>query len=236
MAPLIALMMAPPRPVAVMIHGAGGGGWEYRFWRPVFERAGYRVVAPDLMPSKKGLAATTFDDYVAQIVRVSGSRPAVMIGASMGSVLVLKAAEKVRPRTLVLVCGATPAGVGPSTVRAKPYPSIIRWKNGPYSDTVASMPDSDEATRRYAHPRWRDESGSVLNTMAKGVRVARPRVPALVVIPEADDTVAPDRQRALAAWAKADTHAYAGMSHVGPLLSRRATEVAKAVASWIKAR
>jgi pimeloyl-ACP methyl ester carboxylesterase len=40
------------RPVAVMIHGAGGGGWEWDAWRPVFEHGGWDVIAADLMPSK----------------------------------------------------------------------------------------------------------------------------------------------------------------------------------------
>src|SRR5579862_8363577 len=86
----IAVATVIARPVAVMIHGAGGGGWEYKFWKPVFEKAGYRVVTPDLMPAQGGLAKTTFQDYVDQIVAAGGEHPSVLIGASMGGVLVLK--------------------------------------------------------------------------------------------------------------------------------------------------
>jgi pimeloyl-ACP methyl ester carboxylesterase len=231
----LACMTSAPKSVAVMIHGAGGGGWEYRSWRPVFEKAGYRVVAPDLMPAKGGLAKTTLEDYVAQIVKASGPRPAVLIGASMGGVLVLKAAEKLKPKAVVLVCSTSPAGVG-ERKPAKPYPEIIRWAGGPYADTVASMPDGDEGTRRFAHPRWRDESGAVLNAITQGVTTSKPKCPVLVVIPETDDTIAPAEQQKLATWAKADTLRYAGMSHVGPLLSRRGAEVAAAVVGWLRAR
>lgn len=201
----------------------------------MFEKAGYKVVAPDLVPTSKGLAKTTFDDYVNQVVKSGGSRPHVLVGASMGGVLVLKAAEKLKPRTLVLVCSALPQGVGVTNVR-EPYPEIIKWANGPYADTVSSMPDSDEATWKFAHPRWRDESGAVLNAIAKGITVAKPTCPTLSVIPEADDTITPENQQALAKWADADTHRYKGMSHVGPLLSKRATEVAQAVLSWVRKR
>jgi len=230
----VAPFVVPEKPVAVFIHGAGGGGWEYKFWQPVFEKAGYRVVAPDLMPAKGGLEKTTFDDYVQQVVKAGGSKPEVLVGASMGGVIVLKAAEKLQPRTLVLVCSALPAGI---TIRKQkePYPAIIKWANGPYSDTVSSMPDSDEATWKFAHPRWRDESGAVLNEMLNGIAVAKPSCPVLSVIPEGDDTVTPEDQQALAKWAGADTHRYKDMSHVGPLLSKRATEVAEAVLSWLKA-
>lgn len=227
--------MAVAKPVAVMIHGAGGGGWEYKYWKPVFEKAGYRVVVPDLIPVKGGYAKTTFDDYVKQIVIASGPRPAVLIGASMGGVLVLKAAEKLKPKALVLVCSTSPA-IGVMSPPKEDYPAVVRWKGGPYKDTVDSMPDSDEATRRYAHPRWRDESGAVLKAIALGVKVEKPACRVLSVIPEADDSIAPAKQQELAAWCGADTIRFAKMSHVGPLLSKRGGEVARAVLEWLRAR
>jgi pimeloyl-ACP methyl ester carboxylesterase len=221
------------KPIAVMIHGAGGGGWEYRFWKPVFERAGYRVVAPDLVPIRAGLAKTKLEDYVDQIVQAAGPHPAVLVGASMGGVLVLKAAEKLHPKALVLACSATPVFPGREQLARDPYPALVRWKGGPYQDTVASMPDSDEATRKFAWPKWRDESGAVLNALREGVPTAKPKCPVLSLIPEADDTVPPVQQQALAEWCNADTIRFHGMSHVGVLLSRRGGEVAKVVVAWL---
>jgi pimeloyl-ACP methyl ester carboxylesterase len=224
----------PAKPVAVMIHGAGGGGWEYKFWKPVFEKAGYRVVAPDLLPVKGGYEKTTFQDYVDQIVKASGPHPAALIGASMGGVLAVKAAEKLHPKALVLVCSTSPA-IGSIEGKAH-YPPVIRWKGGPYKDTVASMPDSSEETRRFAHPRWRDESGAVLNTIAAGVKAAKPSCPVLSVIPEADDSIPPTQQQELASWCDADTLRFTKMSHVGPLLSTRGAEVAGLVVDWLRSR
>ncbi len=198
-----------------------------------------RKPATELSPQtscwqKGGLAKTTFEDYVDQIVKAGGKHPAVLVGASMGGVLVLKAAEKLKPGVLVLVCSATPAGVGKKPTN--PYPLIIKWANGPYADTVGAMPDSTEAARKFAFPRWRDESGSVLNALSKGVEVKKPVCPTLSVIPEADDTVAPADQEAIATWAHADTLRFQGMSHVGTLMSRRGAEVARAVLTWIRER
>jgi len=218
------------QPVAVMVHGAGGGGWEYMFWKPVFEKAGYRVVAKDLVPTKDGLAKTTFSDYVDQIVKESGPEPAVLIGASMGGPLVLKAAERLHPKSIVLVCSAYPKG----NSTAKPYPAIVKWANGPWKDTVESMPDSDEKTQKLAWPKWRDESGAVLNQLSKGVNPEKPTCPTLSIIPEGDDTVSPAQQQSLAMWANADTIRFKKMSHVGPLLSKRGTEVAELVVAWLK--
>ena len=235
--PILNFALEQSKPVAVMVHGAGGGGWEYHYWRPIFEKAGFRVVAPDMMPTSKGLAETTFDDYVQQVVKASGKSPEVLIGASMGGSLVLKAAETCKPKTLILVCTSIPAFPGRTlAAKTESYPAIIKWANGPYQDTVDSMPDSDSATHRFAHPKWRDESGKVLEAISKGVAIEKPTIPTLVIIPEGDDTVPPSEQQSLAKWLEADTHRYAGMSHVGPLFSRRREEVAAAAVDWIVQR
>lgn len=222
-------------PTVVMVHGAGGGGWEYKYWRPIFEQAGCRVEAPDMVPVPGGLAKTRLRDYVNQTVRACGSRPVILVGASMGGVIVLKAASRVNVKALVLVSSAIPAGVGVPGRRVK-YPAVLKWSNGPYSDTVASMPDTEEAIMRDAWPRWRDESGSVLGQIAKGVAVARPRVPVMSVIPDADETVPASDQRKLATWARADVRTWSGMSHIGPLFSWRKDAVADSVIAWLRVK
>jgi len=231
----LSLILGGTLPTVVMIHGAGGGGWEYQYWKPKFEQAGYRVEAPDLMPVKAGLAQTELRDYVAQTVRVCGTRPVILVGASMGGVIVLAAAPKVKARAVILVSSAVPAGVGVPGRMVK-YPAVVKWSNGPYSDTVASMPDTEEAIMRDAWPRWRDESGLVLGQIANGVAVARPRVPVMSVIPDADETVPTADQRKLAVWARADVRTWPGMSHIGPLFSRRKDAVADSIIAWMKAK
>jgi pimeloyl-ACP methyl ester carboxylesterase len=222
--------------VAVMIHGAGGGGWEYDRWKPIWEKAGWKVIAPDLMPSKGGLAKTTFADYAAQVEKriPKNRRRLVLVGASMGGVLALKVAERVRPDVLILVNSAPPAGVGKART-GKPYPPIIRWANGNIKDTRDALPDGDEATVQWAHPKWRDESGAVLNTIQRGVKVQKPAVPTLVILGAKDTDVRPEIGLALAKWINADVHLYAGASHIGPLYGRRAAQIAKAAVQWLSA-
>lgn len=228
--------MSEHRPTVVMIHGAGGGGWEYDHWQPHFQEAGFPVVANDLQPTSAGLAQTSFRDYVAQVQAwLPADEPLLLVGASMGGILALKVAELVAPLGLVLVNSVLPAGVEPSRAR-KEHPSIVRWANGPLADTQTALFDSDEATIHWAWPRWRDEAGAVLNTIAAGIPVARPSCPTLVVLGEKDSDIPHQSGLALAAWARADVHLYHGMSHVGPLLSRRAGEVARAVVGWCEVR
>lgn len=219
-------------PLAIFVHGAGGGGWEWIVWKAEFERLGYEVRTPDLQSAPKGLAATRLEDYVNQVVKTAGGRrPTVLVGASMGGMVALLAAPRLKPEKLVLVCSTVPGNLFRDPKAS--YPPIIPWANGSYADTVASMPDATEAMRRFAHPRWRDESGTVLTQIRRGVIVKPPAMPTLVVIPGADTDVPVARQRALAKWARADMKTYAGMSHVGPLLSRKAERVVWDVLTWL---
>jgi pimeloyl-ACP methyl ester carboxylesterase len=216
----------------VCVHGAGGGGWEYAKWEPTFRAAGYQFIANDLTPTDAGLAATTVDDYLIQVKQWAtvDARP-ILVGASMGGILVLKAAEVVQPAALVLVNSVPPAGVG-ARRPAKTYPPIIEWANGSLAETRDALFDSDDATIEWAWPRWRDESGAVLQTIAAGIAVQPPPCPTLVVLGEQDTDIPYQTGLALAEWAGADVLLYRGMSHVGPLLSRRAEEVAQMVVAW----
>ena len=214
-----------------MVHGAGGGGWEYRFWVPIFQKAGWRVIARDLVPAKGGLAKTTVDDYVRQIVAWTPRRRArlALVGASMGGPLVLLAARKLKPDAVVLINPVPEIGM-----TRKPLPPVVRWAGGPFADTVSAMPDSDEATQRYAWPLWRDESGAVLNRLAKGLPTPRPRGRILMVVSGRDTDILPTLSRNGARRLRADLKTLPEASHVGPLLGRDAAKVARSVLWWLR--
>ena len=231
---MLPLPAAPPAGTVVMIHGAGGGGWEYRFWTPVWKRARWTVVAPDLRPASAGLASTTFADYTLQVRRWArgARRPLVVVGASLGGALALSTAADLKPDALILV---NAAGTEPSA-RKDEIPAIVRWANGPLKDTEDAMPDSDRATVLDAAPRWRDESGEVLRRLREGIAFGGWKAPALVILSEEDADVPPPASERLATRLSADTFRYARMSHVGPLLSRRAAEVAETARLWAERR
>jgi pimeloyl-ACP methyl ester carboxylesterase len=224
----------------VFIHGAGGGGWEWDFWTPAFKNAGWHCVAEALQPTKDGLEQTRFADYLTQTERWAANEHPVFIGASMGGILALKASEATDPAALVLVNSVPPVGArraSLSELRGTPrlYPTIVEWSKSALQETIDAMPDGDEATIRFAHARWRDESGAVLNEISQGIAVNLPKCPVLVVIGEEDADISPETGRAIAGLYNADVLAYEGMSHVGPLLGNRATEVAKSVLDWLLA-
>jgi len=220
--------------VAVFIHGAGGGGWEWNSWRPVFEKDGWICVDNDLVPAKGGIAKTTFDDYLQQVDKwANGKRPCrlVLIGASMGGILALKAAETLKPEAIVLVNSVGPAGIGANT--PKTYPSVIQWSKGTLKETQDSMPDSDAATIQFAFHHWRDESGAVLSAIHKGIAVKPPTCPLLVVLGDKDTDVPNAVGKEMAVRYKGTRKVFPDMSHVGPLLGTRAEEVAAATISWL---
>lgn len=222
---------------AVMVHGAGGGGWEYEFWSKEFQAKGWTVVAKDLEPVSKGLAATTFSDYQKQVESWArgAKRPLVLVGASMGGGLVLKAAEKLKPDAVILVNSILPKGIAEPS-KAEPYPAVIKWANGPLKDTEDAMPDADRKTVLWAWKRWRDESGAVMNEIRRGIDVKKPKCPVLAIIGSKDTDVPPDGSVKFAKSLEADWFCFADMSHVGPLMGRRAGEAAEFALAWTRHR
>jgi pimeloyl-ACP methyl ester carboxylesterase len=222
-------------PTVVAIHGAGGGGWEWGIWARVLAVRGFAVIAPDLMPSAQGLAATSFMDYRAQVFNwcAGAGDDFVLIGASLGGLLALSAAQTVKPAALVLINPLPPAGVLARPL-FEPRPPVVPWaRERSLATTRRAMPDADDAARFYALRRWRDESGTVLNEARYGIAIETPRCPALLLSSELDADVPPAATRALAVRISADFRSIAGASHVGPLLGRSAAECAANAADWL---
>ncbi len=92
----------------MMIHGAGGGAWEWNVWRGVFEAEGFACEVLDLAAAEGGIGATRFENYSGQVGRVAREGD-VLVGASLGGLLALACAAAVRPAALVLVNAMPPA-------------------------------------------------------------------------------------------------------------------------------
>lgn len=231
------------RGTALMVHGAGGGAWEFRtYWQEVFEQRGWHVVAHDLEPTPAGLAHTALSDYVAQVSKnwmtsASDIRdvPLVIIGASMGGAIALQAAGRLEPRAVVLVNSVVPRPWALRTTRnSKPIPDVMRWAGSSFERTAAAMPDSTAQVQQWAASRWRDESGCVLRELRSGYDQSQPKCRTLFVVGRADRDVPAEQQLAWAAsWDNSSTLIYSKMSHVGPLLGTKARQVAQDVENWL---
>jgi pimeloyl-ACP methyl ester carboxylesterase len=222
---------------AVFVHGAGGGGWEWTVWARVFAAHGHPVLAPDLRPGPGGLAATSLDDYAAQVGewiatarRAAPGRGVVLVGASLGGLLALM--HRGHADALVLVNPMPPDGSpGPGDPE-----DIVPWgRDASLAGTRRALPDADDLAALQAFRRWRDESGLALRQARAGVAYTAPGAPALVMA-SADDTDVPAAgSAALAASLGASLLRLPG-SHVGPLLGRQAGAAGAQAVEWLNAQ
>lgn len=222
----------------LMLHGAGGGAWEWTVWRRVFEAAGHRVHAPDLMPDAGGLAATGLDHYRAQALQAAQhlAAPYAAIGASLGGLLALDVASSTRCAALVMANPLPPQPEARRLPPRAPYPRIIPWGSGAsLPGTRRALPDADDAACVFAFRRWRNESGRVLNEARAGVSIAPPRCPILVLASDSDDDVPAAVSAALASRLSATLLRVPG-SHVGPVLGRAAAGCARMAVDWLNSR
>lgn len=220
----------------LLLHGAGGGAWEWNIWRGVLLARGMEVAAPDLQPASSGLESTAWADYLLQARQTLHAlpRPRAAIGASLGGLLA--AAIAADADALVLV-NPLPPSPWHERVPQRVREGLIPWRReARLSTTLRALPDADPATVVYALRRWRDESGLVLREAAAGVAVAKPHCPVLCLASENDDDVPATATAALAEAWQAELIRMESASHVGALLGESAAEAALRTAAWLSAR
>ena len=229
-------LAAQPCAAVLLLHGAGGGGWEWNAWRGAFEAAGIAVAALDLQPVAGGIAATRFADYESQAWAVLRGlpRPRAVVGASLGGLLALSVAADADAVVLLNPIPPAPwhAGLPP-----RDWPDLVPWRReARLVGTRRALPDADDASALYAFRHWRDESGGALREAYAGVDVSCPDVRMLCVASESDADVPAALTIALAhAW-EAELWRLPGCGHAGPLLGRRAPALAVRVAQWLSPR
>lgn len=218
----------------LMIHGAGGGGWEWSAWARVFQAADCEVHAPDLAPLACGLAATRFQDYAAQVRHwCHAARPQILIGASLGGLLALHGQAAAPAAALVLVNPMPPAGFGSVGADASLPGPIVPWRRrATLASTARALPDADPSTWQFAWRRWRDESTTVIEEARAGIGTALPSTPVLILAGDADRDIPVATSLALARHLHADAIVLAGASHVGPLLGSNAAGIAEQALAW----
>jgi pimeloyl-ACP methyl ester carboxylesterase len=221
---------------ALLLHGAGGGGWEWNVWRGVLEAGGLQVVAPDLRPAPAGVAATRLKDYLAQAAAELDRLPppCVLIGASLGGLL---AAQLARHAAALVLVNPVPAAPWHGALRARERPAVVPWRRqARLESTRAALPGADTATALFAFRRWRDESGAALREAHAGIHVARPACPVLCIASLCDDDVPAAATEAWAQAWQADLMRLDRSSHVDPLLGAEAAPLASRVLAWLSAR
>ena len=184
----------------IAIHGAGGGSWEFDlYWKNIIEGGSenIKLIAIHLEPFEGSYEKTTFEHYLQQITDViinltiqNKSANFILMGASMGGMLVLKSYEilqykySINISAIILICTTIPLKIKLQYINLilnsdengyikkqtnMKYPPMIKWSNGIFQDTIDTLYDSNYDTQSYAHQHWRDESGNVLNYISNGI-------------------------------------------------------------------
>lgn len=229
------------KPPIIFIHGAGGGGWEWEYWKIYFESFGYMCFAPTLTGNKKNLAEVGIIDYVKELQHiVKKLKKPVIIGVSMGGWLAQKIGELEDTKGLVLVNSCPPKGVATGLWPTKKYsnvPTIIKWSTeSTLQETIDCMPEATKKTILWAHPQWRDESGKVIKELRSGLPIHKQLITKniLVIAGKNDVDITPEVSRRISNYYHADYFEFTGVSHVGALLGKRWKKIAASVKSWIE--
>jgi len=224
-------------PSLLLVHGAGGGGWEWQAWARVFTAAGWQVAAPDLQPAPAGLAQTHLDDYRGQVRDALAAlpRPRASAGASLGGLLALACAGDAD--ALVLVNPLPPAPWHAQLPAAPRGDAVVRWgARASLAGTRAAMPDARPGDAWFAFRRWRDESGAVLDAARAGIECALPSCPTWVLASASDEDVPCAISQRVAEGIGADFHRLEDASHVGPLIGRHAVPAAMRALTWLNVK
>jgi len=203
-------------PPLVFVHGGytSSACWEVNFL-PFFQQCGYNCYAVDLSghgqsPGRAELNSFGLDDYaddVAQLVAGLSAAP-VLIGHSMGAIVVQRYLETSLAQAVVMMAPVPPTGLAASGVQlALRQPDFLaeaeRAVRGEYTaKTVRVMREvyfsPDITTEQFAlfQPMVQDESMRALTElMALALRLPanKPKIPALVIGGELDALFAANR-------------------------------------------
>jgi pimeloyl-ACP methyl ester carboxylesterase len=217
---------------ALMVHGAGGGAWEWRIWQRVFEASGISTATVELMPNGT-LAQTRYPDYLAQLQQAwQSSQANILVGASLGGLLAAELASQA-PSNLEALILAAP--VPPTGLARNVTGDLKRWAHGlQLANTIAALPDADPASQVFAHQHWRDESALVLNSAYAGREFSMLKFPTLMFIAERDQDIDEGALRAWVVRERMDVHYMRECSHAGLLLGRHGARAATLAVAWLQ--
>jgi pimeloyl-ACP methyl ester carboxylesterase len=246
----------------VMVHGASEGGWCFAALRLPFEQRGWTVLAPDLLAhgsdmagAKTRLAGIGLADYRAELVPLVRSLPAppVLLGHSMGAVLVQQLAAQGLASAIVLVNPAPRAGILPTSDSEKDLaqgfmtiPSFWKTVIAPDFDLacIYTMNKVPKDRQRPLFEKFGPESGlayyqlffwTIDKTKASAVDTAAVRCPVLVVSGAEDNLVSGATARATASgFSQSSFWEEPGHGHMLPV-EPGAEAIGARIADWIPA-
>jgi pimeloyl-ACP methyl ester carboxylesterase len=216
----------------VLVHGAYHGSWCWNLLKPELERHGHRVVAPDLPVSDPTARLADYADVV--VGAMAPDRPAVVVGHSMGGIVIPLVAERRPVARLVFLAAFVPQpgrsaneqrraesidGVVPPATNEWTDLGDNVWSVGPNTATELFYDDVPSELAGWAIARLRPQAYGVFDEPSP--LTAWPEVPAAYVVCRDDRAVNPD-------WGRRAARARLGVEPIelegghSPFLSRPA--------------
>jgi pimeloyl-ACP methyl ester carboxylesterase len=237
--------MVGDRPPLLFVHGLGHGAWCWDRWRAAAEEAGYAAYAVSLRghgESAGRLRTARLSQYVDDVVRTAVEElpgPAVLVGHSMGGLVVQQALARYAARAAVLVAPvpAHPAVASLLAIARRHPLDALKIIGG---GSLPLRPDYlfhelDEAEARHLADRCGGESTLVQYQLLLH-RPAKPPLgaPPVLVLATPDDRLVPVRGvRATAARYGARIEEFPGMGH-DLMLDERWREPLKTMLDWLE--
>ncbi len=200
----------------VLVHSAWLGSWAWEPVASILEKEGHKIIAPDLPAHGKDKtppSEVTLDSYVKTVTDVLDSQPepVILVGHSIGGIIISQAAEN-RPdkvRSLVYICAfLLPSGGSFMKATAGVKGSMV-LDNLVMSDDQTSVMIKEEVMREaFAHdlpaeafssvrPRIVPEPTAPLGGTISVTEERWGRIPRYYVECTADNAIPPDVQRAM---------------------------------------
>jgi pimeloyl-ACP methyl ester carboxylesterase len=200
----------------VLIHGAWHGGWCWKNVIPLLEKEGHKVVAPDLPghgEDKSPIAEITLKAYTDRVCQVldEQSDPVILVGHSMGGVVITQTAEY-RPekiKKLVYVTGFLLQNGEFLLQHAEPDTEALVLPNLIMSDDQSHATVKEEALKEtfyadctdedveFAKSRLVPQAAAVLATPVSTTEENFGRVPRAYISCSRDKAISPSIQETL---------------------------------------
>jgi len=233
----------------LLVHGAWHGTWCWRDFAARLTAAGHDVRCAELRghDGSRGRLWHRIRGYVEDVgTAVNGfGTPPVLVGHSMGGLVVQKYLERHRAPAAVLMCSVPPAGALGSTLRfLRRHPLVFAGANaglhlGPVVGTPALAremlftPDTPAEVVDDCFAQLRDESYPAYLGMVVGrPHPARVTTPMLVLGGELDQVFSVDEVQATARAYRTEAEIFPGMGH-DLMLDQGWPAVADRIAAWV---
>lgn len=231
------------RPPLLLIHGGRHAAWCWERWLPALAAHGWAAHALSLR-GHGGSAGTvrgaTLDDYLDDIIWAADSlgAPPVLVGHSMGGLLVEAAATRTPAQALVMVAPAPSAGLRHALRLAARHPktilAVLAGRPVAFTRDQLLSPDvpSQEAERVIA--RLDPESCVAQYQVLVAHRRPTPApCPALMLASRDDVLISPRDISRKAARHGADVRWFTGLGH-DLMLEPRGEDVVDALVEWLR--